>query len=1006
MRKDIYIKVVVMVAVCVLSLNNTTSASTTHYQRGRELFNSSRWVDARFELMQSLLEEGGCGLTFAGRDIEYMLAMSAAQLGLKVADDMLVAFEEEYPDSPYSNDMLFKRAVMKSEEGDLATSYAIFKDVNPERLSDKEREQYNIRVGYICFKEGLEEDALKHFAQIERESKFYDHALYYTSYIAYANSDYNKAREGFQRLMLSDIYSPVVPYYLLQIEFLNENYDRAIEYGTNLLKNASSSQQGVVIRTIAESHFRSNDYLQAVEYIDKFSQSGGEVGRTEYYIKGFSLHQLKRYDEAIGALRKACGADDALTQNASFHLANCYIHTNYKEGALKAFSMASNNTLNSQIAEEALFNQAKLQFELGGGHFNETINLLTRYIETYDNPKRVAVAQQLLAAAYYNSRDYETAYIKIKQIKNPDSEIRAAQQKICYLRGLELFCDGEYVAAESYLNESIKIGITSKQTSLATYWIGEIRFKRGEYSRAIDGYNHLIARAPKGDKATAEAHFSIAYALFMQGKMNSALDYFQRYLALTDSDPKLYADVHNRIGDIYYGARNFDSATKSYKSAAAVGSRAESNYAKYQVAIIKGVEGDAKGKIAELKQIVAGDDKSAKHMDDALYELGVTYIKNSLYRDAILSLERFIADYPRSPRYAQSLSDLGVAYINNDDSARALECYDKAIKAAPQSQVAKDAMQGIREIYVGQGSADKYFKYAESIGMEGDLTAVTRDSLSFASARGLYVASEDSATKQKRVVTALGDYIKSYPNGYYLNDALFYLSDCYIKLGDSKSAIATLTTLDVRGGDQYSERVCKMLSKLTYEEGLYSQSAAASRKLFNVAKDSATREEAMAHYAKSTIESGDKAAIEAMSVDILKVGEAAAGALATDDAIYVRATNLRSRGERAEALKLYQSLSERESAAKYRSESTYYIIDDAFRAGERDSAESEIYKIAEDKSFDAYWLARSFILLGDIYVERGDNFQARATYQSIVDGYSNSDDGVIDEATRKIGELK
>jgi len=53
----------------------------------------------------------------------------------------------------------------------------------------------------------------------------------------------------------------------------------------------------------------------------------------------------------------------------------------------------------------------------------------------------------------------------------------------------------------------------------------------------------------------------------------------------------------------------------------------------------------------------------------------------------------------------------------------------------------------------------------------------------------------------------------------------------------------------------------------------------------------------------------------------------------------------------------------------------------------------------------AYWLAKAFILLGDVYVKKGDNFQARATWQSVADGYSPADDGIVDEAKARIAKL-
>ena len=55
---------------------------------------------------------------------------------------------------------------------------------------------------------------------------------------------------------------------------------------------------------------------------------------------------------------------------------------------MQAFAMASDESLDAAIAEDALFNYAKLQYELGGGAFNGAINVLTRYVERYPSSPR------------------------------------------------------------------------------------------------------------------------------------------------------------------------------------------------------------------------------------------------------------------------------------------------------------------------------------------------------------------------------------------------------------------------------------------------------------------------------------------------------------------------------------------------------------------------------------------------------------------------------------------
>jgi TolA-binding protein len=52
-----------------------------------------------------------------------------------------------------------------------------------------------------------------------------------------------------------------------------------------------------------------------------------------------------------------------------------------------------------------------------------------------------------------------------------------------------------------------------------------------------------------------------------------------------------------------------------------------------------------------------------------------------------------------------------------------------------------------------------------------------------------------------------------------------------------------------------------------------------------------------------------------------------------------------------------------------------------------------------------YWQAKVYLLLGDILVKQQNTFQARATYQSIVDGYTPKDDGIVDEAKSRIAAL-
>ncbi len=982
----------------IASLTLATLSTSFAFDRADELLTMERYRDAKHELLE--LKEQSTSSDKSVAEIDYKLAIAELMIGGKGADRLIMEYPTLYPATTLTNDATYRAAIQLSSLGEMEQSVELLSKLNENRLNREQREKYNLRMGYKFFREGSYNEALHYISRIKESSPDYAHALYMRSYIEFRANHYTEAKRGFNELRSIDIYAEIVPFYLMQIAFNENNYREAIDYGLKLIEVSSKSTREELARTIAESYFRLGNSEQTLAYLDKSVGESGEMSRYEYYIKGFSLHQLERYAEAAEMLKRACGADDEMTQNASFHLANCYLHTKDMRSALKAFAMASSDSFNKEIAEEALFNYAKLQYELDEGLFNETINILSRYLERYDNPERRKVIQSLLVAAYYNSKNYAAAYDNIAKIENPDAEVRAAKQRITYLRGAECFINGDMREAKRFLNESIAIGVNPKYIALATFWLGEIAYKSREYAVAQQHFNNYLARAPKADPMVAMAEYNIANTLAMQGEKRSALNYLDSYSRNKLNLKEIRFDAYNRMGDIHYQDRLFAKAIESYNRAIALAPEI-SNYPAFQIATIKGIEGDQKSKIATLNRIVTKN--SGDLLDEANYHLGRSYILAGEYKSAVAQLERYIESYQLSQRYADALSDLGLAYINLKNSTKALEFYDRAIKASPQSQVAKSAMEGIREIYINDGDAKGYFTYAKSRGMEGDLSAVKRDSLSFASARASYL--NHGAKGSHEVANLLNSYIKEYPRGYYLNDALFYLSDTYLKLDDQKRALTTLTTLAERGAGGYNERVYSMLSDLTFDQKMYKECVEATMKLYEVSKDYKKRMSAMSRYIEAASLSEDRD-LETKVVDrVLKMGELQTGAQAQREAKYIKATRLRERGERNDALELYRELAN-DKQSPHSSEARFYIIDDNFRRGERKSAEEQIFALAELKTADSYWLARAFLLLGDIYVLEDDSFQARATYQSIVDGYGVADDGVIDEAKSKIEKLK
>ena len=67
-----------------------------------------------------------------------------------------------------------------------------------------------------------------------------------------------------------------------------------------------------------------------------------------------------------------------------------------------------------------------------------------------------------------------------------------------------------------------------------------------------------------------------------------------------------------------------------------------------------------------------------------------------------------------------------------------------------------------------------------------------------------------------------------------------------------------------------------------------------------------------------------------------------------------------------------------------------------------------MYAFSDAGSAQVYWLAKSFIVLGDSFVERDEYEQAKATFESVRDGYdpSGNDDDVIDNVDMRLKKLE
>ena len=105
-------------------------------------------------------------------------------------------------------------------------------------------------------------------------------------------------------------------------------------------------------------------------------------------------------------------------------------------------------------------------------------------------------------------------------------------------------------------------------------------------------------------------------------------------------------------------------------------------------------------------------------------------------------------------------------------------------------------------------------------------------------------------------------------------------------------------------------------------------------------------------------------------------------------------------GDRTSAKALLSKLSEDCSDA-IGAECAYILIQDLYNAGDFEQVEKKVYEFSDTKTSQLYWLAKSFIVLGDSFAENDNLRQAKATFESILNGYEPAD-GKSDDVTESV----
>lgn len=991
-KTSISVTVLLICNVIFVSAQNTevNSIKNITFTEALSLFDNQKYSAAQQEFSAICKNKSEYQSTVV-TDAEYYTAVCALRLFNGDAEYLIKDFIEKHPESSRIYHAYFEYANFLFREQLYPDALIWYQLVDIKKFTNIEVSEYFYKIGYTYFKSNDYTKAKPYFLEVkDAESTYSENALFYYSYLEYYDKNYNTALIGFEKLADSTIFSTVVPPYICQIYYYNQQYDRVIEYARGIEGIVNPLQLPDIYRVLAGAYFKTLQYDKALPYFEKYISSTPTPTKEDYYELGYLYYRDGQYQKAIDNLQNVTNQNDTIAQNAYYHLGDCYLKIGDKEKARNAFMAAMQYNVFPTIKEDASFINAKLIYELSYAPFNEAITAMQTFIVQFPKSNYKDEANSLLVKIFMSSKNYKDALTSLENIKNLTSDLKIAYQLIAYYRGLELFNNLNFDEAITLFDKSLTYGMFDRVVkTYCIYWKAESFYKLNNYPKARALFNDFVLLPGAFNSVEYKrAHYNIAYTYFEEAKYGEAAIWFRKYLDIaTDKKSDFYADAAIRTGDSYYMLKEFSQAVRYYTIALDI-NKFDIEYALFQEAFCQGLAGNQDAKIKSLSRFLKSFPNSI-YYDDALFEQAEAYIKVNNEVKAIENYNVIVTNYKSSSYIKKSLLQLALLVYNSEKYDEALAMYKDIIEQYPGSKESETAMAMVLNIYKKKNDIDSYSNFVKQLGGYANVSEAQLDSLSFEVAQDLY-----SDGKYDKAQPLLSSYIQKYGNGFFLLNAHFYRANCFYIRNYEFEALPDYEYILQFPKNSFTEtslvnaaQICLNSSQyekaITYLTRLEKEAEIKHNLLF--ARNGLLRCYQKLNNYNKIIEVGEKY-IVTEKIDQDDKRWANMQMAFAYDSLY----------DTTKALVKYKTVA-LELATVEGSEAKYKVAYILYKQNKLEDSEKEILDFLEKNSPHQYWLGKSYILWSHIFIARNELFQARYTLQNVMQNYKVKDDGIITE---------
>ena len=927
------------------------------------------------------------------QDIKYYATVCA----LKQNEEKAVALAQEFIDlednAAKVQMMSFHLAEYYFRMKEYTEALAAYEKVSVANLSNREIADMKFHQGYALFSMNNFADAkplLNTIRQLPKDPNYLD-ANYYYGFLAFNDRNYKEALNAFTIVENHETYGTVVPYYIATIHYATGQKDKALQYAESKLAKGNQRYDLELRQMVGHAYFDKKQFDKALPYLETYVNKSGKVTREDLYELSYSFYQAGNYNKAIEGFKQLGGKEDSLAQNAMYLLGDAYLKTGQKANARNAFLVGASNNSHEKQREISMYNYAKLSYELG--YQDVALTELQKFLQTYPESEFNVEAKELLVGVLANTNNYKDALALLDDMRSASANARLVYPKVLYGRATELINDGMLVTANELLTKAEKYPNNQAVLPFVQFWKGEIAYRLNNTDDAIRYlFEYLKSGAVNGEVNPVNAKYNLGYSFLKKENYRQALGFFEQIV----STPKINSapieqDAYLRMADCYFMNREYAKALAMYNKVLDF-SWPGGDYATFQKAMVAGVN-NGKEKINLLTSISRKYPTSTL-IPDANLEIANTHLAAEQFREAIPFLKNVIND-PNGSLKPKAYLKLGLAYYNLENNTESLAQYSALLQQFPNSPEAEQALENAKVIYVEEGRTGEYVNFARTMGKE--ISGSQEEALAYEEAEVQLNNGNFPAAARK-----FEEYLAKFPEGKNSLEALYYKSEIYFNQKDWPKAAAGYEILADRAPHKFGEKSLIQAARINFFDLKNYEKA---EKYFNRLKDFASSQEnkleAMRGLLRSQYQTQKWSDAVTNAKDLL--AQKSAG---TDDKVLANmaiAKSYQANNQCELAITNYRTVVSLSKSA-FGAEARYEIANCLYSQGRYPDAEKAAFEVINKAGSYELWVTKAYMVLGDVYFKQKDYFNAKATFQSVVENAKVED--LRQEADRKLKQVE